>query len=87
MTYDLVRGGVEMRPVCFTKSIQFIPQMPGTFWVKASNKELKESIVYVGYSRNVYEAIRVMDKRGWLESDHHSLWVEVLLDEDITLSA
>ena len=67
----------------YTRSIERIPEKSGTFWIKAVNVDGEGVTVYVGYSRNIYEAIRLEDKKCWMKnSTLCEFYVEVELDKE-----
>ena len=70
----------------YRKSIQGIPRNSGFIWVKAKNKKSRTITIWASHSNNVYEAVRLKDRREWLHNDLTDFWIEILLDEDILLS-
>lgn len=70
----------------FDRSIQHIPHLPGTFWVRALDSAGHPITIDAGYSVNVWCSLVTADKRKWFPPDTIKYWVEVLLDLDIAMS-
>lgn len=71
----------------FNKSVQQVPPLPGTFWVRALDSTGRPITIKAGYSMNVLWSLVRADKRKWILPDATNYWVEVLLDLDIAMSA
>lgn len=71
----------------FDRSIEQMPRLPGTFWVRALDSTGRPITIDAGYSVNVWLSLVTTDKRAWFLPDATKYWVEVLLDLDIAMSA
>lgn len=71
----------------FNHSTMNIPNMPGTYWVKAKSLTGKTVVIHTAHSLDIRRDVAIANKSQWLDNDLESFWVEVLLDEEISLTA
>ncbi len=76
-----------MQLYIYSKSICWIPCESGTYWIKAKDLNNQIVTVFAEHSTNVGLALRLVEKGSWLNSGFIGLWVEVLFDKDIQISA
>jgi hypothetical protein len=71
----------------FDRSTMCIPEEAGVFWAKAKDVLGNVVVVASSYSSNVRRAIDTADKQSWFVTNVSEFYVEVLLDNEIKLSA
>lgn len=68
-------------------SINSIPRIPGTFWVKSKNGNGQTYTIFAAHSDNMYQAVRRADRNLWIQNSLDIIWIETLADCDVTLVA
>lgn len=71
----------------FNHSTTNIPNMPGTYWVKAKTLTGKTVVIHTAHGLDIRREVEIANKSQWLDNDLEGFWVEVLLNEEISLTA